>query len=297
VNCQDALNKFSSYYEKELDSREKSIFEKHLNDCSQCKEEWGWFQKTMGGLEQVEMVSPPQDLLSGAIEKAYPQSFLTRFVNWLDDNLINEMFQPSAVAALAVILLAVVLVNYNKMLPSENVIDEQVNIQISSQDDAPGENTPAVTEHHDSVNKLKFADNWFVLSEKYDPVFRTDKQSTAISYNSQASYKGQNNFSSPRNPLYNYSPHDDSLKPDMKIIVYPESIKKSKQLVNNLSNSPTWQSITYSDKNLLLIIPPASFGELKNKFSSHKAHFAPDLSRFEPAKKQRKLLVVRVVLK
>ncbi len=61
INCENFEDFLSAYYEKSLNSEEKSYFEKHLESCPSCKEKYDAFIDMMSTLKNCEEVEVPAD--------------------------------------------------------------------------------------------------------------------------------------------------------------------------------------------------------------------------------------------
>jgi len=63
MDCEQARDRFSSLWEKELSPFEEKIFKEHLSSCPKCQREFEQFEKTMRWLHSVGEVEVPEGFL------------------------------------------------------------------------------------------------------------------------------------------------------------------------------------------------------------------------------------------
>jgi hypothetical protein len=69
MDCEQARDRFSSLWEKELSPFEEKIFKEHLSSCPKCQREFEQFGKTMGWLHSVGDVEVPEGFLPELYKK------------------------------------------------------------------------------------------------------------------------------------------------------------------------------------------------------------------------------------
>jgi len=69
MDCEEARDRFSSLWEKELIPSEENKVREHLSSCPGCQEEWGRFEKTMQWLHSAGEVEIPNGFLPELYKK------------------------------------------------------------------------------------------------------------------------------------------------------------------------------------------------------------------------------------
>jgi hypothetical protein len=69
MDCNKVKNLFSALVEKDLSFLEEEEVRRHIEACSECRREYGSFEKMMEWLHSVEEVEVPEGFLSGIFQK------------------------------------------------------------------------------------------------------------------------------------------------------------------------------------------------------------------------------------
>ena len=113
MDCSNVRDRFSAFWEKELDPSEEREIRDHFSRCPECREDFVRFERTLRRLHSVDEVEVPEDFLSGVNEKleARKKESLrggTPRLKWL--HALAPMKLPiQAVAMVAIVFLALYL--------------------------------------------------------------------------------------------------------------------------------------------------------------------------------------------
>lgn len=69
MDCSDVRDLFSDYIENQLNEEDLIIFEKHMEQCSKCRDEFYKFEKMIIRLKSIKDIDPPKDLSSKIMNK------------------------------------------------------------------------------------------------------------------------------------------------------------------------------------------------------------------------------------
>ena len=71
MNCQEARELFSAKADDRLTPAERLALDRHLQECSDCPDEWGRFRQTVGLLHSLEEVRAPAGFAGRVLEAAH----------------------------------------------------------------------------------------------------------------------------------------------------------------------------------------------------------------------------------
>ena len=120
LRCEEVRDRFSALWENELTPAERTEMKAHLDLCTECREEFARFEKTLQLLHSVEEVDVPEGFLAGVHDKLEERkrnglAAAGKGTRWL--NLPPRFKLPiQAVAMVAIVFLALYL---TKMMPGE----------------------------------------------------------------------------------------------------------------------------------------------------------------------------------
>ena len=120
LRCEEVRDRFSALWENELTPAERTEMKGHLDLCTECREEFSRFEKTLQLLQSVEEVEVPEGFLAGVHEKLEERkrsglAAAGKGARWL--NLPPRFKLPiQAVAMVAIVFLALY---WTKMMPGE----------------------------------------------------------------------------------------------------------------------------------------------------------------------------------
>lgn len=113
MSCPDLKQKIYLYLSGELTSTEKSVFEKHLDQCSACKNTLEEIKQIWDWVEHLSYEKPSlkvkQEILKQARKKKNRFSFPNRLVDWLSHWLLPHPRLSWGVTVSAVTLILVIL--------------------------------------------------------------------------------------------------------------------------------------------------------------------------------------------
>lgn len=119
MNCEEARDRFSSLWEKELAPFEEKILKEHLSSCPECRREFGQFEKTMGWLHSVGEIEVPPGFLQDLSKKREEKKGAILFEKSKGRGFqfpLSLKLPAQAVAMVAIVFLVLYL---TKMMPME----------------------------------------------------------------------------------------------------------------------------------------------------------------------------------
>ncbi len=69
MGCEKNRDLFSDYIENQLDKNELKIFEKHMEECDDCRNEFYKLEKMILKIKQIKDLEPPKELKSKIVTK------------------------------------------------------------------------------------------------------------------------------------------------------------------------------------------------------------------------------------
>jgi hypothetical protein len=113
MDCEKARDRFSSFFEGELNPLEEEMVRGHLSSCEECKKEWERFGQMSRWLHSVDEVEVPEGFLPGIYKKMEERK---KKPFWKGFQLPLLKIPVQAMAMVAIVFLALYL---TKMMPVE----------------------------------------------------------------------------------------------------------------------------------------------------------------------------------
>ena len=86
MECLRAIKLLSDYLDGILDSQSAAQLERHLSECTGCRQQLDALKALVGELERLEPVKPPHDFLDQIHERLEPRSWR--------DTIVKKLFFP-----------------------------------------------------------------------------------------------------------------------------------------------------------------------------------------------------------
>ncbi|MDE6181618.1 MAG: zf-HC2 domain-containing protein, partial [Eubacteriales bacterium] len=62
MDCEIIRDLFSEYIENQLDEENLKLFEKHMEECQECRNEFYKFEKMLIRIKAIKDIEPPKEL-------------------------------------------------------------------------------------------------------------------------------------------------------------------------------------------------------------------------------------------
>lgn len=109
MDCEKIRDLFSEYIEHQLEEEDIALFEKHMEKCQQCRNEFYKFEKMIIRLKAIKDIEPPKELKDKIMKKVVSEENKK-----LNAKIIN--FRKHASVAAAVLILIVGIIYYQNSL-------------------------------------------------------------------------------------------------------------------------------------------------------------------------------------
>ncbi len=286
MDCKKTQELLTSYVDGDLDNETVTLFDNHLDNCVNCKEEWSSFNKTVHYLTAMEKLRAPSDLLPGIHEKMEQQEqgfFKRLWKRWLDIDMSMSWQTGTATIAIAFTAMAII-----KTFPIEQAGQVQVT--------GPQTQTAQTQQ---TTNNLQQRRKTFRLPSKNFPAASTPRfteSSQRLSYATSRAGTGSLSNRDYSQSLYEaftriHAKTDSEItklyRPDIAVSAETLSFTRKNSLYKRITNDTSWHSKA-SDNELLIFVRPGQLKRLQHLFAQHKIVFPPtDFSHkdFNPHKK------------
>ncbi len=270
MDCNNCQELFSEYLDRLMDEPQLLPFEKHLEECPGCAEEWESFAAAVSWVRQMQFAAPA-GIMEGIRQKIAGgrppgNTFVTRLLNFLRFQDFSLPL-PAAAATLAVALLAMLAVkNFSPgnlpLFPSRQT-PEKGNIAQSETTDRPGAAGYPVSARsmyqRPDLNDAVYADqDGFLPMQQLGPQLVTTGNGSAFVTDSALA---PSVYSKEVSRQF-FSMLAGHMSPDVRIQVNNLPIDSRLHLSRQLLNNPAWEARHFGSDTILLQMDPCKLKKL-----------------------------------